>query len=98
MAPTTTLDQIRNGLATNLATIPNIQVSAYMLVSPTPPVIHILPAGIEYDRGMHGGLDILTFTVEVFVAVGLDVGAELRLDAMLGATGGNSVNEDTRVR
>jgi hypothetical protein len=80
-----TLAQVRSGLATNLATIPNIQVSAYMLVSPVPPVIHILPAGIEYDKAMHRGLAVYTFTVEAFVAMGIDQGAQIRLDALIDA-------------
>ena len=89
--PTTTVTQIREGLATNLSTIPNVQISAYMLVSPVPPVVHVFPAGVEYDRGMHRGLDILTFTVEAFIAMGLDVGAQMRLDGMLSPTGTLSV-------
>jgi hypothetical protein len=89
--PTTTVTQIREGIATNLSTIPNVQISAYMLVSPLPPVIHVFPAGVEYDRGMHRGLDILTFTVEAFVAMGLDVGAQQRIDGMLSPTGTLSV-------
>lgn len=89
--PTTTITTIREGLATNLSTIPNTQISAYMLVSPLPPVIHIIPAGLEYDRGMHRGLDIITFTVEAFVAMGLDVGAQQRMDRMLSPAGTESV-------
>ena len=89
--PTATVTQIREGLAVNLAAIPNIQVSAYMLVSPVPPVVHVFPAGVEYDRGMHRGLDILTFTVEVFVAMGLDVGAQMRIDRMLSPSGTESI-------
>lgn len=89
--PTTTITQIREGLATNLATIPDTQISAYMLVSPLPPVIHILPAGIDFDHSMHRGLDVLTFTVEAFVAMGLDVGAQIRMDKMLSPSGPLSV-------
>ena len=89
--PTTTVTAIREAMAVNLGTIPNVQISAYMLVSPVPPVIHVFPAGVEYDRGMHRGLDILTFTVEVFVAMGLDVGAQMRVDRMLSPSGTESV-------
>lgn len=89
--PTTTIAQIREGLATNLGTIPEIQVSPYMLVSPLPPVIHVIPAGIEYDRSMHRGLDILTFTVEAFVAMGLDKGAQMKIDSFISPTGTSSV-------
>jgi hypothetical protein len=78
---------IREGLARNLSTIRDIQVSAYMLAAPTPPCLHIFPATIEYDRGMHRGLDIVSFTVEAFVAFGLDQGGQMRLDQLLAPDG-----------
>jgi hypothetical protein len=84
---------IRQGLARNLETIRNIQISAYMLAAPTPPCIHIFPATIEFDRGMHRGLDIVVFTVEAFVAFGLDQGGQMRLDRMLAPSGPESVKE-----
>jgi len=84
---------IRQGLARNLETIRNIQISAYMLAAPTPPCIHIFPATIEFDRGMHRGLDIVAFTVEAFVAFGLDQGGQMRLDRLLAPSGAESVKE-----
>jgi hypothetical protein len=84
---------IRQGLASNLETIRNIQISAYMLAAPTPPCIHIFPATIEFDRGMHRGLDIVNFTVEAFVAFGLDQGGQMRLDRLLAPSGAESVKE-----
>jgi hypothetical protein len=84
---------IREGLARNLESLRNVQVSAYMLASPTPPCLHIFPATIEYDRSMHRGLDLVNFTIEAFVAFGLDQGGQIRLDRMLAPTGLDSVKE-----
>ena len=84
---------IREGLARNLESLRNVQVSAYMLASPTPPCLHIFPATIEYDRSMHRGLDLVNFTIEAFVAFGLDQGGQIRLDKMLAPTGLDSVKE-----
>lgn len=89
----TLISTIREGLARNLESIRNIQVSAYMLASPTPPAIHIFPANIEYDRSMQRGLDVVTFTVEAFVAFGLDQGGQMRMDRLLSPSGFESVKE-----
>ena len=91
--PLTLISTIREGLARNLESIRDIQVSAYLLASPTPPAIHIFPATIEYDRSMQRGLDVLTFTVEAFVAFGLDQGGQMRMDRLLSPSGFESVKE-----
>lgn len=87
------ISTIREGIARNLERIRDIQVSAYMLASPTPPCIHIFPASIEYDRSMQRGLDIVNFTVEALVSFGLDQGGQIRLDRLLAPTGMQSVKE-----
>jgi len=84
---------IREGLARNLERIRDVQVSAYMLASPVPPAIHIFPSTIEYDRSMMRGLDVLTFTIEAFVAFGLDQGGQMRMDRLLSPSGFESVKE-----
>jgi hypothetical protein len=51
-----TLTEIREALAVNLDVLTDVQVSAYMLASPTPPSAHLYPGGgageIEYDLAM----------------------------------------------
>lgn len=91
--PLTDIATIREGLARNLDSIRDVQVSAYMLASPTPPAIHIFPASIEYDRAMGRGLDVVNFTIETFVAFGLDQGGQMRLDRLLSPSGSESVKE-----
>ena len=85
------LAELRAGLATNLGTIADVQVSAYMLGNPTPPTIHLLPEEITYDGAMGRGMDTWTITVQAFVGLVSDVGAQKRLDQMLAPTGATSV-------
>lgn len=82
---------IRAGLKANLDTIDGVQVSAYMLGSPTPPAIHIVPPAIEYHQAMQNGFDELTFTVQAFVALGTDIGSQKRLDLMREPSGTGSI-------
>ena len=86
-----TIAQIREGIATNLATIADVQVSAYMLAQPTPPAIHVLPGEISYDRASARGLDEVMMLVQAFVAFSSDIGAQKRLDTMLAPSGAGSV-------
>jgi hypothetical protein len=86
-----TLTQIREGIAANLAVLDGCQVSAYMLSNPTPPTIHVYPAEIDYDLAMGRGLDKWTFTVQAFVALSTDIGAQVKLDAFLAPSGSQSV-------
>jgi hypothetical protein len=90
-----TLTEIREALAVNLDVLTDVQVSAYMLASPTPPSAHLYPGGgageIEYDLAMGRGLDRWPFTVQVFVGAAADVGAQKRLDVFLAPSGAQSV-------
>lgn len=82
---------IREGIAANLAPIPNMQISAYLLGSPTPPAIEIVPDGVTYDLALARGLDEWKFVVRAFVGFTSDIGAQKRLDLMLASSGSNSV-------
>jgi hypothetical protein len=76
------LSVLREALAANLDTIPDVQASAYVMANPTPPMIQVLPAGIGYDRTMGRGHDDVTFTVQAIVALTLDVGSQKLLDRL----------------
>jgi hypothetical protein len=86
-----TITQIREGLATNLATISGFQVSAYVLANPTPPAIQIMPGDITYDLALRRGLDEITMTVQAFVAFTADIGSQAKLDELLEPTGADSL-------
>jgi len=85
------LADIREGLKARLDTIPDVQTSAYMLAPPTPPAMHIVPAAMEYDVAFQRGLDRLTLTVQGFVPLTADIGAQKKLDGWLAAEGSESV-------
>lgn len=87
-----TIAQLRAGLAANLATIPNVnQVSAYQIVNPTPPAIHVYPGPIKYDLAIRRGLDKLTFTVQAFVDFNAGDDSQALLDTFLAPSGPSSV-------
>lgn len=88
-----TLTQIREALAANLAALPGIQVSAYMLANPTPPAIHLYPAGVEYDYSFRRGYDTWTLTVQAFVGLSSDIGAQQKLDSYLAPSGQLSLKQ-----
>lgn len=90
------LTSIREAMAASLSGLDNVQVSAYMLASPTPPTIHLYPGGpagdFEYDQTMRRGLDLVPFTVQAFVALGNgDLASQRNLDAFLATSGTQSV-------
>lgn len=86
-----TLEEIREGLAANLSTIPGLAENAYVLSAPTPPCAEILPGPIAYDRAHQRGMDEHTLTVRVYVATTLDKAAQKTLDRMLAPEGEYSV-------
>lgn len=85
------LSVIREALARNLAAIPGLAQSPYLLSSPTPPAAEIQPDEVIYDQAMRRGLDRWRLTVRVFVGFTSDIGAQKRLDRMLATTGVESI-------
>jgi hypothetical protein len=83
---------IRAGLRANIkASIPNVQVSPYVLASPTPPGVHIFPAESRYDLAMNRGLDEYDFTVQAFIAHTGDQGNQSFLDELISPVGARSM-------
>jgi hypothetical protein len=89
------LAAIREGLALNLAAIPGVQVSAYILANATPPVLEVLPGdpATEYDMTFRRGSDRWNLTIRGRVGNTGDIGAQKRLDRMLAPTGNESVKQ-----
>lgn len=88
------IDDVRLQMATALDAIPDVQVSAYVLASPTPPAIQIFPPGVMYDYSMgstNEGLSEWTFMVQAFVALTTDIGSQKLLDRLCAPSGGASV-------
>src|SRR5262249_29888714 len=85
------VSQLRQGIASNLSIIPDVQISAYALSQPTPPGLQILPPGVQYDRAMHRGLDEWTVIVQGFVSFTSDTGSQVLLDQLCAPNGALSV-------
>lgn len=86
------LPEIRAGLATRLATLPNVQTSAYMLSNPTPPTLQVMgPDEILYDQSFRGALADWTFIIQGFVGSVTDEGSQVNLDQWLAPSGALSV-------
>lgn len=84
---------IRQGLASNLSSIPGFQVSAY-IINPTLPTIWVRPSpetSIDYHRTMHNGETDWHMQVQAFVGDTTDIGAQKKLDELLENTGESSV-------
>lgn len=86
-----TFAQIRAGLKANLDAIVDVQVSDYMLSNPSPPTIQVFPEAVTYHQAMGNGMDAKRFTVQAFVGLTSDVGAQKKLDTWLDDSGSTSV-------
>lgn len=63
-----TVGQIRDALATRLATISGLRVSDTVVDTPRPPQAVVLPDRIEYDLNANRGADRYEFVISVIVA------------------------------
>lgn len=87
-----TLAEIRAGLETRLATIPEVTTSAYMLENPPGLTLQVMgPDRVEYDKAAQRGHDNWTFIVQGFSGSPESRAAQTNLDAWLDASGPNSV-------
>lgn len=78
-----TVGSIRDGLATRLATISGLRVSATMLDDPRPPVAMVLPDRVEYDLNNARGVDQYTFVIQLLVSRADDRAAQRNIDPFI---------------
>jgi hypothetical protein len=81
---------IRVALAAKLATIADLQVSAYMLSNPTPPCAMIYSGETSFDKAFHRGSDDLNLVVRVIVPFAADIGSQVNLDEYRAGSGARS--------
>jgi hypothetical protein len=74
------MQDIRTGLASQIAQVGGLRASANFLDAPRPPIALVLPDRIEYDLNANRGADTFIFTVQVIVVRASDRGAQLALD------------------
>jgi len=81
---------IRQGLATNLATIPGLRTAAEVPDLPNPPIAIVALNSVTYDRAYANGMTSYSFTITVIVGRAAEREAQRTLDTYI-STGNKSV-------
>ncbi len=82
---------LRQGIATNLATISGLRTSWFVPDNPSPPIAIVVPDRVDYDVSMARGSDTFTFQVLVIAGRIAERSAQSTLDAYLDSTGSASI-------
>ena len=75
------ITDIRDGIATNLATIPGLRTSAELPDQPNPPIAVVQLNNVTYDQAFQNGLVLYNFTITVIVGKVAERLAQQRLNA-----------------
>ena len=76
--------EIRAGLAANIATIPNLRVSAEIPDNPSPPIAVIALNNVSYDLDFNRGMTLYNMTVTLIVGRVAERNAQRLLDQYVG--------------
>lgn len=82
---------MRDGLATNLATISGLRTASELPDNPNPPIAIVNLRSINYDQAFGKGLAVYTFVVTVIVGRAAERTAQRKLNDYLDNTGSQSV-------
>ena len=93
MSSTTTVSQIKTGLAANLATVSGLRAYAYQPDNVNTPFAWPLLDSIQYNGAMGGGLITHKFTVSVVVGRSAERTAQSLLDGYLSYAGATSIRQ-----
>lgn len=76
---------VRARIAEKLATLADVNVSAYVLTNPTPPAIQVFPGSANHNTSFHGPdrHEDRNFIIQVMVGLQTDVGAQKKLDTLI---------------
>ena len=85
------ISDIRDGLATNLATIPGLRTASELIDNPSPPVALVGLESVEYDQAYQSGLNLYTFTITVIVGRAAERTMQRKLDSYMCPSGEQSV-------
>lgn len=85
------ITNIRQGIATNIATVPGLRTSAEIPDSPNPPMAVVNLDSIDYHNAMKDGLTTYNFTVTVIVGRAAEREMQRKLDAYCQPSGTQSV-------
>jgi hypothetical protein len=93
MSSTTTVSQIKAGLAANLATVSGLRAYAYQPDNVNTPFAWPLLDSIQYNGAMGGGLITHQFTISVVVGRSAERTAQTLLDGYLSYKGATSIRQ-----
>ena len=93
MSSTTTVSQIKTGLAANLATVSGLRAYAYQPDNVNTPFAWPLLDSIQYNGAMGGGLITHKFTISVVVGRSAERTAQTLLDGYLSYKGAISIRQ-----
>jgi hypothetical protein len=93
MSSTTTVSQIKTGLAANLATVSGLRAYAYQPDNVNTPFAWPLLDSIQYNGAMGGGLITHKFTISVVVGRSAERTAQTLLDGYLSYAGAISIRQ-----
>ena len=85
------INDLRDGLANNLATIPGLRVASELIDNPSPPVALVALESVEYDQAYQNGLTLYGFTITVIVGRVAERTAQRKLDGYMQPSGEQSV-------
>lgn len=85
------ISELRNGIATNLATISGLRTSSSVPELVNPPIAIIIPENVSYHRAFNNALSEYTFTVTVIVGRQDARTSQASLDNYASATGTQSI-------
>lgn len=87
------ISDLRDGIATNCATVSGLRTSAIIPEDPKPPVAVVTFDRVEYDTAFGRGLDTYTFRVVLVVGRVDTRGAQQTLDGFLSGSGLTSLKQ-----
>lgn len=85
------ITDLRDGIATNLATISGLRTAAELPDNPSPPIAVVQLVSVNYDGAFQQGLTTYNFTVSVIVGRAAEREAQRRLDAYASSSGSSSI-------
>jgi hypothetical protein len=87
------IQQLRTGLATNLATISGLRTSVDIPDNPNPPIAIVQLIRAEYHQDFRNGMTEYTFAIQVLVGRADDRTAQRNLDAYCSSDSASSVKK-----
>jgi hypothetical protein len=88
----TSITDLRDGLAANLATIPGLRVGATIPDNPSPPIAVVQLSRVAYHQDFQRGMTEYNFAVQVIVGRVDERTAQRALDSYCSSTGDYSIS------